>query len=295
MNKKIYQALGLCFLLSWGLAGVSKFSGIEYKGSNGLILAVLYMLMPAISVIILSKFFWKEDLKKWGLSRPKLPWFVIAWVFPIVIAFCVIPVSTLFPGIIFSPGMEGILAKYSGSPEQLKMMKEQLSAIGAYMPLIVLVQSLVAGITINAIAALGEEYLWRGLLLKEMKKYGWIKSSIFIGVVWGLWHAPLIIQGHNYPEHPYLGVLMMIVWCTLLTPLFIYFTARSKSVLTAAVMHGTLNASAGIGVMYTIGGNDLTAGLTGLAGFIVLVIADIVLIIADTRSKEKINDLLNEY
>jgi len=295
MNKKIYQALGLCFLLSWGLVGISKLVGIEYKGTNGLIIAITYMFIPALSVIILSKFIWKEDLRKWGIAKPKMLWFFIAWISPIILAFSVIPISTLFPGISFSPSMEGVLAKYVGSPEQLRAMEEQLSTIGAYIPLIIVIESLIAGITVNAIAALGEEYLWRGLLLKELKKYGWIKSSVFIGAIWGLWHAPLIIQGQNYPEHPYLGVLMMIVCCILLTPMFIYFTVRSKSVLTAAVMHGAMNASAGVGVMYTVGGSDLIVGLSGLAGFILLGIVDIILIIANSRSKEKINDLLKTY
>ena len=39
-----------------------------------------------------------------------------------------------------------------------------------------------------------------------------------------------------------------------------------KSVITAAIYHGTLNAIAGIGVLYLVGGNDLTNGVTGIAG-----------------------------
>jgi D-alanyl-lipoteichoic acid acyltransferase DltB (MBOAT superfamily) len=30
--------------------------------------------------------------------------------------------------------------------------------------------------------------------------------------IWGLWHAPVILQGHNYPGYPLLGVLMMVVF-----------------------------------------------------------------------------------
>lgn len=292
MTKRVYQSIILCFLISWGIVLISKINGLEYQGNNGLILAIAYMLMPALSVILLSRFVWKE--KAPGVHKPKsFKMFTLAWLLPVALSFLVIPISMLFPGVDLSLTMQGMMDKLS--PEQATAMKSQIDMIGPFLPLLLIIQSLIAGITINAIAALGEEYLWRGLMLKELKKYGWIKASLFIGAVWGLWHAPLIIQGHNYPEHPQLGVLMMIVWCILLTPSLIYFTVRTKSVLTAAVMHGTINASYGFAILYVVGGNDLIVGLTGLAGFIVLVIINIVLFLINKRSKIGIDEMMKQY
>jgi len=80
-----------------------------------------------------------------------------------------------------------------------------------------IITSLLAGLTINAIAALGEMG-WKGLLLNELaSKMGLLKASIITGVIWSLWHAPLILAGYNYPHHPDvigLGMftLMCIVW-----------------------------------------------------------------------------------
>ncbi|MCK9578759.1 CPBP family intramembrane metalloprotease [bacterium] len=297
MSKKIYQVLLLVFCLSWGLVGIAKLSGMDYLGSNGLFLAIAFMFMPALSVFILSKFIWKEKLNQWGIARPKGRIFFIAWFWAIVLAFGTIPISLLIPGVTFSSEMEGFISQYSTlfSAEKISEMKSQISAIGPFMPLIFIIQSLIAGITINAIAAFGEEYLWRGFLLKELKKFGWLRSSLIIGFIWGIWHAPLIIQGHNYPSHPEIGVLMMIIWCILLTPALIYFTVRTKSVFTAAVMHGTLNASAAIPLVWIVGGNDLTVGSTGFAGFITLLILNIILIIYNSKSKIKADDLLSQY
>jgi len=54
-------------------------------------------------------------------------------------------------------------------------------------------------------------------------------------------------------------------------------------------MHGTLNATAGIAIMVIDGGNDLTVGITGLAGFISLIVVLFLLFIYDNKlSKEKI-------
>jgi len=104
---------------------------------------------------------------------------------------------------------------------------------------------------------------------------GFWKSSALIGVIWGVWHAPLILQGHNYPQHPVVGVFMMIGWCLLLAPIFSYVRLKAKSVLAAAIIHGSLNATAGLAIMVVEGGSDLVIGVTGLAGFIVLAIVNI--------------------
>lgn len=73
----------------------------------------------------------------------------------------------------------------------------------------------------------------------------------------GVWHFPLILLGHNYPQHPYVGVAMMIVMCILLTPTMIYLVIKSKSVIPAAIFHGTFNAIYRISDLYLVGGTTL--------------------------------------
>lgn len=149
-------------------------------------------------------------------------------------------------------------------------MREQIAAMTVHPLWLGLAQGLVAGATVNAIAGFGEELGWRGFLLNELRHLGFWKSSAVIGSVWGLWHAPFILQGHNYPEHPVAGVFMMIVWCLLLAPILSYVRLKAKSVIAAAIFHGTINGTAGLAVMVIAGGSDLTAGVMGLPGFIVL-------------------------
>ena len=148
---------------------------------------------------------------------------------------------------------------------------------------------LFAGITINAIFAFGEELGWRGFLLYQFRKMSFVKASVIIGFIWGIWHAPLIMMGHNYPEHPYFGVFMMVIWCILVTPIITYFTIKSKSVLAAAILHGTTNATATISILPISGGNDLLTGATGLAGMIALLLVIVCLYLYDYKiSKDRI-------
>jgi len=92
-----------------------------------------------------------------------------------------------------------------------------------------------------------------------------------------LWHAPIIIQGYNYPDTPVFGVVMMTVFTTLYAPIFTYIRLKSGSVIAASILHGGINASAGLALLVTRGGNSLLVGALGLSGFIVLALVNIVL------------------
>jgi len=185
----------------------------------------------------------------------------------------------LLPGVQYTSNMAGLLDIFGQnlSPEQVTQIQAQLEALPISYFWIVLIQGLIAGITVNAVAAFGEELGWRGFLLREFRHLGFWRASLLIGFIWGVWHAPVILQGHNYPQHPLAGVGMMIIWCMLLTPIFVYVRVKAKSVIAAAIMHGTLNGTAGLALMMVRGGNDLTVGLTGVAGFVVLLLVNILI------------------
>lgn len=77
---------------------------------------------------------------------------------------------------------------------------------------------------------------------------------------------------------------MMIVFCVLVAPILSYVTFRSRSVIAAAIAHGTINGTGVISIMMISGGNDLLAGATGLAGFIVLAAINAVIFLSERRS-----------
>ncbi|MDI6701187.1 MAG: CPBP family intramembrane metalloprotease [bacterium] len=256
------------------------------------ILLALGMFGPFLGSFIVTKYVKKESFfEKIGLRSKINRWFFVSWFIFVFIIFLAIFISTLFPKVSFSLKMEGFFEKYSyllKDASSLKM-KEQMESKPILFLILSIVQSLFAGITINAIAAFGEESGWRGFLLNEYKEKSFIEASIRIGLVWGVWHSPIVAAGLNYPQHPQIGVFMMIIWCILLTFLFNYLRIKSKTVLSSAVLHGTLNALAGFSVLYIVGGNDLTVGITGLAGFLSLLIFNGAIFVYDIFiSKEKI-------
>jgi uncharacterized protein len=151
------------------------------------------------------------------------------------------------------------------------------------------VQGIIAGSTINAIFGFGEEAGWRGFFQNALKGRHFYLACLIIGIVWGFWHAPVVLQGHNYAEHRIAGVFMMTLLTILLAPIFAYPAIKAGSVLAAAIMHGVYNAKAIIGLIFVKGGSDLLTGGAGAAGLISLLIANIALFLYDKFiAKEKV-------
>ena len=292
MNKTTLFLL-LTFFISFSAAGIYKLLDGPGTGTAGFtLLGTFYMFIPTICVLIVQKLVHKESIKADLLISFKInKWFFVAWLLMPTIMFATICVNLLFPNVSFNPEMTGFFDRLSNTitPQQMTIVKQQINSLPINVIWIILGQGLIAGISINALAAFGEELGWRGFLLKAFKEMKFFKAALLIGIIWGLWHAPLILMGHNYPQHPQIGVLMMTIMCILLTPLLLYITIKSKSVIAASIMHGSMNATAGIPIMAIKGGTDLTSGIAGLAGFITVTLVLIVIFIYDVYiSKDKV-------
>lgn len=238
------------------------------------------MLIPGIVALVIDKRAGRKVRSSlWIHFRPN-KWWALAWVAPLGFALLALGVALLLPGIGFDPGMDELLRQLESvlSDEELAAGREQLDRFpfGLFL-LIIGLQGLGAGATINAFFALGEELGWRGLMLRELAHKGFWTSAAIIGVVWGVWHTPLILQGHNYPDHPVLGVFLMTIFCLLLSPLFSWITLKCRSVLAAAIMHGTLNATGALSVIFLDNFVDLVVGITGAVGLSILLVLNIAL------------------
>ena len=279
--KKAIQFIVLTCSVSWVVAGITFLLGLhEAKGLLYTIFAAFYMLLPAICTIILQLVHKEKPLRNLNISFKINRWFLIAGAIPIFYVFMTLGINLLFPDVSFSANLEGFLSRLPA--EQSTLVAEKISKFPpAIFLLIILLQVIIAGYTINALFALGEELGWRGYLLKALKGKKFLFATLITGFVWGFWHFPLILMGYNYPQHPTLGVGMMVIWCVLLSPGITYIVIKSKSVITAAIYHGTLNAAAGVVTLYLVGGNDLINGVTGISGFITLLLINIAFFLYD--------------
>lgn len=271
MDKRLKVFLYVCFGISFIAGGAFHFLGGDLSSASGMFFASAYMLIPLISVIITQLIFGEKPFSDVGVSFKINKWWFVAWLLMPVVNILAMFASTLLPGVSLDPNSELVRLAIAD------MSTKGLEIDGWGLLAITIVGSLFAGFTINAFFAFGEEIAWRGFLPRIMDAWGFWKKSLVIGTVWGFWHAPLVLMGHNYPDHPIAGVFMMILLCVVMTPVFLYLREKSGSTMVAAIAHGTLNGSAGISVMYLAGGNDLLCGTTGLVGIMILVILDLLI------------------
>lgn len=132
---------------------------------------------------------------------------------------------------------------------------------------------------VNAIAIFGEEFGWRGYLQPKLLPLGERKMYLIVGVIWGVWHWPIIWMGHNYPGYPMWGSLAM-VWFTLVVGTFIGWAAlRAKSIWPAVIGHGVLNGVANLPILFLANEtNPLTGPLVvGLVGGLFFTIASAII------------------
>ena len=164
------------------------------------------------------------------------------------------------------------------------MLKEAGQTAGINPWLIVLMQTLQGMLIspiLNAIPTFGEEFGWRGYLQPKLMPLGGRKAVLLTGLIWGAWHWPIILMGHNYGLDyfgaPYLGPLGM-VWFTLtISIIFGWLTIKAGSVWPAVIGHGALNGIASLGVLFVKNNPDpllgpSPVGLIGGLGFTVIAV-----------------------
>lgn len=264
--RKVGTFLALAFGISWTSALVLYLAGVELGTLRGMVLLVgLFMWAPAVAAIVVQVRAGESIRGGCGLRLGRPAWIAIGWLAPLAVVAATIGVGTLLPGASFTPDYGAFLLEMGLTEAQVEEAIAGIEAFPGPPAALFVLQGLLAGATINALAALGEELGWRGLLLAELSPLGFWRLSGLTGVVWGVWHAPVVLQGHNFPESPVAGVLVMTVATLALSPVYTYLTLRARSVLAATVFHGTFNSLGALVLVYLTGAGDLLVSPVGAA------------------------------
>ncbi len=118
----------------------------------------------------------------------------------------------------------------------------------------------------NIIFGFGEEFGWRGYLLNKLLPGGLWYAIVVGGVIWGLWHAPVVLMGHNFPENPYLGVITMTIAVIPMGAIFTWLRLKSGSAVVVGFAHGVLNGTVFLGGSFIPSASMLWANPVGLLG-----------------------------
>ena len=260
-----------CLLLVYPLANGQALTGVPAMALQLLVAAAMFF--PSIGVL-LTRLFTKEGFRESWLRpylKGNLKTYLLAWFGPGVLT--VLGMALYF--LIFPKNLDlnfsyfyEVLASAGAPMEELPM------PLGLLM-LVQFVQALLLAPAMNFVTCFGEEWGWRGYLLPKMHKLlPTVPTLLITGVIWGLWHAPLTIIGHNYgmgyPGYPFTGIAMMCLFCITLGIFMSYVTLKTGSCIPAVLAHGAVNGIAAIGIYFTFDGGNPFVGPapTGIIGMI---------------------------
>ncbi len=300
-GKRIIMYLAVTFLITYlyeiGIVWPALKSANPLMAALSQLLIGVVMFFPALGVLI-TRLVTKEGFHN-AMLRPNLKghviYYIMAWFGPgILIAIGALVYFLLYPEA-FDPSMSDMLKLLR---EQAAASGAEASALSAISPVMLYAQ-LFFGIlfapVLNFFTCFGEEWGWRGYLLPKMKeKLPLFPMLLINGIIWGLWHAPITAIGHNYgldyPGFPYMGILAMCLFCTVMGILFSYVTLKTGSCLPAVLAHGALNGFASAPALFTKAGfgnpfvGPLPTGIIGGIGFILA--AGVTLVLFFNKNRE---------
>ena len=245
-----------------------------------MLVAALYMPSPFVAALIVEKGLIRNRLRFPKIRSRQMIVFLLAPVITIVafvgLYFLAIYV---FGNLLQVPGFGHIATTTDSIMANATAIlgQQAVDEAGATpQPLILILVSLwgavVAGWTINALFAMGEEYGWRGLLWDEFKEKGFVPANVIVGFIWGLWHAPLILLGYNYPGQPLSGILFMILFAIGFSFVLGSLREKTNSVWPVAAAHGMFNALAVLLLLFLVDANTFLAGPLGVLGTIIFTV-----------------------
>jgi uncharacterized protein len=286
--SKLTKYLLIAFGISTLGGAILYFTGLMQQGQltiGGMILtALLIMPAPAYATLIVEGFDFKAVAENYGVRISKaivLQTLKISFVFTLSIMVSLLVVSYFVS--IFNYDLSHLvndegLNKAINSTLKVVSLKIGIKANTANLTVmgglaLAFFGALFAGFSINGLFAFGEELGWRGLMEKELAHHSFLTKNLIIGIFWGLWHSPLILQGYNYPDTPFLGCFFMAILCIAMSFTFSYARHHTDSVLTAAVLHGNFNAAAPLFVFLISSSNMLLGGVVGIVGVFAILLS----------------------
>ena len=207
------------------------------------------MYIPMLGVVLsllIMKTGVKDGLKMYGLRiGRRFPQLLLLGA---SIPYLIYIIGIAYGYLIGFPVMNPVEKVYSTLPREVRHLLSPSTLLA-----LSLISAFVSGVSLNTLFAIGEEIGWRGLMLDELRKrFSLPITSTIIGVVWSLWHAPLIILfGYNYPANRSIGILLFTAICIIWTYILSILKILGGSIIPAAVMHGMLNATAAL-MLFTI-------------------------------------------
>jgi membrane protease YdiL (CAAX protease family) len=241
----------LAVVLSW-----AAFIGLRAVGVPLTIRAGVGMYGPIVAAIV-TRLVRREGFADFGLRpllrtrlRIGLTSYVWAYVLPIVLTLAGVALA-----LVIHYQHWALAQNWASVMDQLtRHMPAAQAAQFRHRSTILLTVQLAEVLTIgplmNCLLTLGEEFGWRGHLLVRLTPLGGPVAAVLVGVVWGLWHAPLIaLDGYEFGIRAWWAAPFFCLFTVPLAVILAWLRFRSGSVWPGVLLHAMVNAVAGFSAL----------------------------------------------
>ena len=256
--KGLTVFLVIAFGGAWATWGAMWLLGALDTGPIGQLGVVAGAFAPALAAIVARRIA-REGFADAGL-RPNLrrgwPNYALAWLLPLPVVGAIFALATAL----------GIQTVEAGVPAAL-------------------VPGTLLAALVSAPLFWGEEFGWRGYLQPRLYGGRSLPGAIGTGLLWGVFHYPLILAGFEGYEDRALGLAIFPVSTILLSIIFGWLRARGGSIWPTCLAHAATNAVGGglTAALFLGGGHFALTSYTGVLGWLPLGAACVAVVVARRR------------
>lgn len=258
----IAWATALVIYLTGGLADSPVVVEVPRMTLALILLATSYMGAPALAHVVtrlVTREGWHDTTLRPHFTRQHGEWkyWLAAWLLPpLLIALGGALYFVVFPQH-FDPTMTTYVSAQMTAAEaygQAELVSEELIRAGAVINTLL---ALVIAPLVNGFFTFGEEFGWRGYLQPKLMVLGGRRAMLLMGLIWGVWHWPVIFMGYeygfDYPGAPYVGPVQFVFIAFVLGSFTGWVALRGRSVWPAVIAHAMFNGFAAVAVLFLRG------------------------------------------
>lgn len=190
------------------------------------------MMSPALSAFITLKLL-KRPISSlpWGLKRLKN--LRLSYVIPVAYIMIAYVLIWVF-------GFGNVLNQETITEWSQELGMEGFNSTIILLTMIVLLS--IVGVVKNIGSTLGEEIGWRGFFIYELRKlFSFGTVSIISGLIWAIWHWPIIFLIYKGSGNLLLHITAFTVMIVAISVILAYYTFKSNSLWPAALFHSVHN------------------------------------------------------
>lgn len=229
-NPQTWKTIFLFLGILTGLSTICYYAILKLNPTSIYIGAL--MMTPAIASFITLKII-KRPISSLPWSLKNTRYLKLSYILPV--GYIALSYVLIW---VFGMGDLGNQDTITAWQEELGMTGFNSSIVGVVMILLLAI----VGVVKNIGSTLGEEIGWRGFFVFELRKVLSFKStSLFSGLIWSLWHWPIIILIYGGSGDLFLHIAAFTLMIVAISVIMTYYTFKSNSLWPAALFHSVHN------------------------------------------------------